>query len=139
MYARLHDLTAKPRLFFDLMPPARVSRRRDRIRAWCGPATWRVLEDNHARGHVPAAGGTMLGRSLKPKERIAVAVKSVGRLCLADRVTGTRTGTIDVSNDGEGNVRFRVNRRGEEIEMRFSPDIARQAATLLNKAADGWR
>lgn len=87
MYARLHDLTAKPRLFFDLMPPARVSRRRDRIRAWCGPATWRVLEDNHARGHVPAAGGTMLGRSLKPKERIAVAVKSVGRLCLADRVS----------------------------------------------------
>lgn len=137
VHRRLHDLAAKPRLFFDAMPPARVAARRDRVRAWCGPGLWRALEDELQRNYLPTGGGHLIGRSIKPKERRAVTIHSVGHLNLADASTGTRTGVIDVCRDEDGNVHFRVNRRGAEVVMRLTPDIARQTARLLDKAAGG--
>lgn len=54
VHKRLRDLAGRPRLFDDRMPPARVSRRLERFKGWCGPMVWAILCDcEHHRTQPP--------------------------------------------------------------------------------------
>lgn len=63
VHRRLESLAERPRLFFDAMPPARVSLRRQRFRDWCGMSLCEVLRSQGSRDYIPAAGGYSFARS----------------------------------------------------------------------------
>lgn len=61
-------------------------------------------------------------------------ISTIGFVRLTSKSTGERTGIIDICRDEEGNVHMRVNRKGNEVVMHFSPSVALTVADLLRRA-----